>query len=334
MKETVLLTGATGFLGGYVIDELLAHGYRVAAIGRNEKRGRELEREDCVFYQVDFTDREALEQVFKQEKAAYVIHAGALSSAWGKWEDFYRINVTGTVYVAELAMQYKVKRLVYISSPSVYSGRCDRFHISEDDVDENNRLNYYIRTKLMAEKELRIFGGKGLPVVALRPRGLIGKGDPSLMPRLMRANGRVGIPLFNGGKNLVDITCVENAAYACYLAMTAEAAEGQVFNITNGEPKEFQALLEQFCHAANEEARFLKLPFSVVYGAACVLEWIYGTFHLKGEPVLTRYTVCTLAFSQTLNIEKARERLHYEPKKTLEEGIREYGEWWSANQEG
>lgn len=331
MKETVLLTGATGFLGGYVIDELQKFGYRVIAIGRNEKRGRELEKRGCTFFQIDFTDREALEYVFAQEAIDYVIHAGALSSAWGKWEDFYQINVSGTTYIAELVMQYKVKRMVYISSPSVYSDKCDRFNISEADVDKNNRLNYYIRTKIMAEEALQTFQKKGLHVVILRPRGLIGKGDPSLMPRLMRANSKMGIPLFNNGKNLVDITCVENVAYACFLAMTAEDVEGQVFNITNGEPKEFQVLLEQFCHAANERARFLKLPFSVIYAAACVLEWIYKTFRLKSEPVLTKYTVCTLAFSQTLDIEKAREKLHYEPQKTLEEGIREYGDWWSAN---
>lgn len=334
MRETVLLTGATGFLGGYVIEELLGQGYRVIAIGRNEKRGNQFTQDHCIFYRADFTDREALEHIFAQEKIDYIIHAGALSSAWGPWEDFYRVNVLGTVCVAELGLQYKVKRMVYISSPSVYSDKRDRLNISEEAVDRNNRLNHYIRTKLMSEEALRNFQKKGLHVVILRPRGLIGKGDPSLMPRLMRANTKVGIPLFNKGRNLVDITCVENVAYACYLAMTAENAEGEVFNITNGEPKEFRVLLKQFCNAANEKARFLLLPFPFVYGTACILEWIYRTFHLQSEPVLTKYTVCTLAFSQTLNIEKAERSLCYKPKKSLEEGIREYGSWWSANQKG
>lgn len=332
MKETVLLTGATGFLGGYVIKELLERGYRVIAIGRNRERGNELVQEDCIFYPVDFTDRTALEQVFEQEKIDYIIHAGALSSAWGAWEDFYQTNVSGTVCVAELGIQYNVKRLVYISSPSVYSDKCDKLDILEADVDRSNWLNHYIRTKIISEEALGNLREKGLHMVILRPRGLIGKGDPSLMPRLMRANSKMGIPLFNQGRNLVDITCVENVAYACYLAMTAEGIDGEVFNITNGEPEEFQVLLEQFCNAAEEEAHFLKLPFSLVYKIACVLEWIYCVFSLQSEPVLTRYTVCTLAFSQTLNIEQARKKLGYEPKKTLEEGIRDYGRWWRTNQ--
>ena len=69
----------------------------------------------------------------------------------------------------------------------------------------------------------------------------------------------------------------------------------------------------------------------MVYGLASFLEWMYRTFNKKGEPALTRYTVCTLAFSQTLNISKAKEMLGYKPIKTLSEGILEYGEWWKEH---
>lgn len=332
MRETVLVTGATGFLGGYLIHELTEQGYRILAVGRNLERGRELAGENCTFYPVDFTVKQELEVLFQRESIDYVIHAGALSSAWGTWEDFYQCNVIATGYVAELALQYQVKRLVYLSSPSVYSEKRDRFDIQETDADPDNHLNYYIMTKLQSERLLQEFVQKGLYTVILRPRGLIGKGDPSLMPRLMKANQKIGIPLFNQGKNLVDITCVENVAYACCLALTAENVNGEVFNITNGEPSEFRKLLEEFCEASGETAKFRPLPFPLIYGLAGFLEWFYKVFHLKGEPILTRYTVCTLAFSQTLNIEKAEKRLHYIPKLSLLEGIRAYGAWWRTIQ--
>lgn len=332
MKETVLVTGATGFLGGYLIRELEEQGYRILAIGRNRERGKELAEKSCTFYPVDFTIKRELEAVFRREAIDYVIHAGALSSAWGSWEDFYQCNVAATRHVAELALQYQVKRLVYLSSPSVYSGKENRLDIREEEVDWENRLNYYIRSKLESEGLLREFTEKGLYTVILRPRGLIGKGDPSLMPRLMKANRKIGIPLFNQGRNLVDITCVENVAYACCLALTAEDIKGEVFNITNGEPSEFRKLLEEFCKASGEQARFRPLPFPLIYSLSCFLEWFYKSFHLKGEPILTKYTVCTLAFSQTLNIEKARQKLHYTPKLSLLEGIRAYGAWWHTIQ--
>lgn len=329
MKQNVLLTGATGFLGKYVIKELENRNYRIVAIGRNSKIAKERESTNCKFYIVDFSNKDSLEEVFKKEQINIVLHCGALSSAWGKWEDFYNCNVKGTENVADLALKYNIKRLVYISSPSIYTEKRNRENIKEEEFNSNNNLNYYIRTKIMSEQIINKFNKKGLYTVIIRPRGLIGIGDPSLMPRLMKANKKIGIPLFNNGKNLVDITCVENVAYACYLAIDTEEINGEVFNISNGETQEFKEILQKFCERAGETPKFTKLPFNIMYGIAFILEKIYLILKLKGEPIITRYTLCTLAFSQTLNIEKAKEKLNYTPQKTLEEGIDIYGKWWN-----
>ncbi|MCI8453283.1 MAG: NAD-dependent epimerase/dehydratase family protein [Lachnospiraceae bacterium] len=322
-KETVLVTGATGFLGEYLVKRLMRE-YRVLALGRNRERGCLLASLGAVFCEGDFTDAKCCAAYVKE--ADYVIHAGALSSVWGSWEDFYRTNVLGTKTILRLCRKYGVKRLVYVSSPSVYSGKKDRFEIKEEQAPKKNTLNHYIRSKLLAEQLLLC--QKAVPVVILRPRGLIGVGDTSLVPRLMRANRTVGIPLFRDGKNLVDMTSVENAALACRLAMTAKGAEGGIFNITNGEPAEFKDLLERFLAAAGETPNYRRLPFHVLYCAAAVLEKGYRIFRPKCEPPLTRYTVCTLAFSQTMDISRAKEILGYRPEKTLGESIREYGEWY------
>ena len=167
----------------------------------------------------------------------------------------------------------------------------------------------------------------------LRPRGLIGIGDTSLVPRLLRANERIGIPLFHGGKNLVDLTSVENVALACELAMTARGASGQIFNITNGEPAEFKELLDLFLKSAGEKAHYRKLPFNLMYLIAASLEKAYRFLRFSGEPPLTRYTVCTLGFGQTMDISRAREILKYQPEKMLRESITEYGEWWRQQKE-
>ena len=328
MKK-ILVTGATGFLGKYLAPDLKQRGWEVLALGRNEKAGAELSKKGITFCHGDFTKPDECEKFF--DGVECVIHAGALSTVWGKWENFYHTNVQGTRNICEMCLKHGVKRLVYISSPSVYSGKKDRFDILENDVDKSNELNYYIKSKILAEDIIKEYHDKGLYTVVIRPRGLFGIGDTSLIPRVLRANSKIGIPLLNGGKNYVDITHVKNVSHACCLAAVTEDINGEVFNITNGEPTEFRAILEQFLSAIGEKPKYLKLPFGLLYSVSVISEWFYRTFHLKGEPMLTKYTVCTLAFSQTLNIEKAKQKLGYQPVISLSEGIKEYGKWWKEN---
>lgn len=324
--KRVLVTGATGFLGKYLVKQLISDGYQVFALGRKEEVGKKLEQMGATFCKGDFTDKKDCEQYFADMD--YVVHAGALSTVWGSWESFYNANVLGTRNVCELCEKYGVKRMIYISSPSIYSAKRHRFDIQESDYDEKNELNYYIKSKIMSEQVIREFNEKGLYTVVIRPRGLIGVGDTSLMPRILNANDRIGIPLFNCGENYVDITCVENVAYAVALSIKAEDVKGEIFNLTNGEPMQFKVILEMFLQAIGKEPHYRKLPFSLVYGVASILEAIYKIFRLKGEPTLTKYTVCTLAFSQTLDISKVKRKLKYEPVITLSEGIENYGKWW------
>ena len=169
MKQNVLLTGATGFLGKYIIEELKNKDYNIIAIGRNEKIARERETESCKFYLKDFANKESIEEIFEMQKVDIVLHCGALSSAWGKWEDFYKCNVVGTQNMAELSLKYNVKRFIYISSPSIYSEKRNRQNIKENEYNPKNTLNYYIKSKIMSEKIVEETNKKGLYTVTLRP---------------------------------------------------------------------------------------------------------------------------------------------------------------------
>ena len=203
---------------------------------------------------------------------------------------------------------------------------------SEAYFNDKNKLNFYIRTKLMAEELIHKANEEGLPCVIIRPRGLFGIGDTSIIPRLIKANRTIGIPLLNEGRNVVDITCVENVALALRLAVESECDAGKTYNITNGEPTEFKKILEELFVQIGEETRYKKLPVGLLYFVSSVLEGVYKLFHIYKEPSLTRYTVLTLGYSQTLNIDKARVDLRYEPKMTLSEGIKKYADDLKANE--
>lgn len=325
--KRVLVTGATGFLGRYLIEELLNNEYKVIAQGRKEKILSNIKEK----YDVE-TLKCSLNEIKDIElNVDYVIHAAALSTVWGKWEDFYKSNVVGTENVINFCKKNNVKRLVYVSSPSIYSAKYDRLNIKEEEFDKNNKLNFYIKSKILAEELINNIEDDKLEKVIIRPRGLFGIGDTSIIPRLIKVNRKIGIPLFNNGKNIVDITCVENVATALRLAIESNKSVGNTYNITNGEPREFKNILEELFKQINEPPKYLKINLNLMYGISCIIEFIYKVFHIYKEPIITKYNICTLGYSQTLNIEKAKRDLNYIPKMTLSEGIKKYAEDYKRN---
>ena len=318
--KTVLVTGATGFLGKYVVDELVEHGYQVRAFGRNSKVGRSLENSSVSFFQGDLTKADDVLEACKGMDL--VVHAGALSTVWGPWEDFYQTNVLGTKYVLEACRQTGIQRLVYVSSPSIYAAPKDQLAIKESDAPEENNLNNYIRSKLASEKLFKNY--PDVPSIILRPRGLFGIGDTSILPRVINLSQKLGIPLIGDGCQLMDMTCVENVALAIRLAIEAPEAKGEVYNITNGEPRAFRELLEESLTGLGYPIKYRKIPASLLSGIASSLEFLYKSLNLKGEPSLTRYTYYLLRYSQTLDISKAERELGYRPKISISEGIEQY----------
>ena len=260
----VLVTGATGFLGKYVVKELVAEGYFVRAFGRNEAVGKSLVSDKVEFFKGDLSSKQAVEEACKGVEM--VVHAGALSTVWGPWESFYQANVLGTQHVLEACRTNKIHRLVYVSSPSIYAAPKDQIDIKEEDAPAENHLNNYIKSKLLSEKLFPAY--PDVPSIILRPRGLFGIGDTSILPRVLKLSQKIGIPLIKEGKQLMDMTCVENVALAIALALKADRAEGQVYNITNGEPTPFKELIEEALQGLGLPIRYKKLPAFLLGGLA------------------------------------------------------------------
>ena len=314
----VLLTGATGFLGKYIVEELKNNSYEVIGFARNEKIGKELEDKNVKFFKGDIRNKEELYEALKGCKA--VIHSAALSTVWGKWENFYNINVVGTKNIVEICEEKKIK-LVYISSPSIYAGAKDQLDVKEEEAPKKNDLNYYIKTKILAEK---IIKESSLDYIIIRPRGLFGIGDTSIIPRLLKLNSKIGIPLFNDGKQKVDVSCIENVAYAVRLALECKKYTRTVYNITNDEPMEFKEILNLFFNELGEKAKYLKWNYNLVLPFVILLEKIYKIFKIEKEPALTKYTLYLMRYSQTLNIDKVKRELNYKPKISVYEGVKKY----------
>jgi nucleoside-diphosphate-sugar epimerase len=326
----ILVTGGTGFLGKQLVFKLKQLGYNVTVLGRNSKIGKQLEAENVQFLARDLRDKDAIIAVCQGQD--YIFHCGALSSPWGKYEDFYYTNVLGTRNIIQGCQTHKVKRLIYVSTSSVYFDFCHRFNIQES-TPLPKPVNAYAKTKQLAEQEINQAYQLGLPVITIRPRGIFGVGDTTILPRLIRASTHTGIPLINQGKACIDITHVDNVVEALLLCKDApDSLLGRIFNITNGEPILIANLLEMLSNKLGYSFKLKPISYQIAYGAASVMELMANTLPLGREPILTRYTVGLLAFSQTLDITTTTQELGYKPRVSLEEGLDNFAQWWKETQ--
>lgn len=330
MNRNILVTGATGFLGQHLVKRLAEEGYRVTAIGRNKTIGNALPG-DVRFVQASLEDREAIFQAMQNQEL--VVHCGALSSVWGKYDTFYHANVLGTQNMVDSALFYKIKRFVHVSTPSIYFSLQERskLDVKEDSALPNPPVNYYAKTKKMAEEVVDEAFSKGLQTITIRPRALFGPGDNAIIPRLIKTNQKSGLPYIDGAKILTDITYVENVVDALCLCLTSdERTAGKKYNITNGEPMYLNDILEKVFLSLGLPMKKKHIQYGSILRVASILEKTYRLLHLKREPIITPYTVTVLAHSQTLNIDAARTELGYTPRISVEEGINKFAEWWKT----
>ncbi len=329
----ILITGGTGFLGKATCYYLKNRGYSVTALGRNEKVGAALEADGIPFKKIDLLDLHNVMAVIKEFDM--VVHCAALSSAWGSYNQFYRNNVVATENILHACLDAKISRLVHISSPSIYSCFSDQCNITENVSIPSRALNNYIKTKIIAEEKVDGAYSKGLSVITLRPQAIFGPDDPAIFPRLIDANEKKGIPVFNSKPTVLDITYVDNVAEAIRLSLEAPAeCSGKKYNITNGSPIELLPFLANLFRSLNIPMRKKVIPYFIAYGVAFILEKFHQLFLPNKEPLLTPYSLSVLGHSRTLDITAAQTDLHYIPIVSVEEGTRRFVEWWKTVESG
>jgi nucleoside-diphosphate-sugar epimerase len=329
--ERVLVTGGTGFLGGWTARRLKALGHEVRVLGRNDSVGKKLVNDGIAFYKADLTElpkvREACEGIHT------VIHCAALASPAGRYERFYKANVVGTANLLQCCRLNAISRFVYLSTPSLYFDYRNRLGIKESEPLPRRQYSNYGKTKLLAEQFVDEFAREGIPTISLRPRAIIGPGDQVILPRLIRAAERGPIPFVGGGRTFVDLTYVGNVVDAVLLAMhSGPETFGKKYNITNDEPMTVGEMADRLFKRIGKPYTVRSLPFIAAFGAAAMTESVYTIFKPNREPPLCRYSVGLMAKSQTLDITAAKTELHYTPNVSLDRAMDEFASWWNEPQ--
>jgi len=230
-----LVTGGNGFLGRYIVEGLIAQGWQVRSLSRSESP--DLARRGVEIVQGNLEDEQAVIKACENVDA--VFHVAAKAGVWGNWASYYGPNVIGTRNVLKACQIKGVTKLVYTSTPSVvFNGKS--FLGADETLPYGKKfLCHYAHTKAIAEKEVLQANSPTLRTVALRPHLIWGKGDPHLIPRIIEKAQQKRLCIVGDGRNKIDITHVQNAAYAHLLALDAldqGKCCGKAYFISQGQP--------------------------------------------------------------------------------------------------
>jgi nucleoside-diphosphate-sugar epimerase len=320
LSAKIFVTGGTGFLGSYIIKELIERNYQVRAIRRNEKK--------LPFYipaeilnKAEWVEGDVLDIVSLEEAMAgmdYVIHAAGIVSFWKKEKkQMYKVNVEGTANVVNAALTNNVKRFVHISSIAAIGRNKDGGSVDETRKWEESKINTpYARSKQKAEMEIWRGAGEGLNAVILNPSTIIGYGDWNTSSCAVFRNVHEEFGWYSNGLNgFVD---VEDAAKATVLLMESNITDERF--IINGDNWSFKKLLDTMAEGFGKKKPKKKItPFVVS------LAWRIDklkSFFTGHKPLLTKESA-KVAMSKTIfNNDKILEALPGFSFTPLEESIK------------
>lgn len=316
----MLVTGGGGFVGRYVVRQLLDRGYTVRSLGRSPQP--ELTALGVEVRCVDLADAAAVDSAVAGVDA--VFHVAAKAGVWGSWASYFAANVTGTENVVAACRAHGVSRLVYTSTPSVVFNR-RHFRGEGNELPYGQRwLCHYAHTKAIAEQAALGANGKGLKVVALRPHLIFGPGDPHLLPRVVGSVLAGRLKIVGDGQNRVDVSYVEDVASAHLAAFDAlEAGEcaGKAYFISQGEPVAIWPWLNQVLEGLGHPPLQKKMPLWLAYAAGWTAELIWKLLSKSGEPPITRFVALELAKDHYFDANAAREELGFKPAFSMETAL-------------
>ncbi|NOX91024.1 MAG: NAD-dependent epimerase/dehydratase family protein [Gammaproteobacteria bacterium] len=324
-KGRVAITGATGFLGSHLTERLLKDGYEVSILARDEEKARKFEGRVHDIVIADIADRAAMARLV--EGADFVIHlVSNFRTASGSPESYQQINVEGTKAVVDAAMAAGVKRFVHCATIGVHG------NVKSTPADENSPYapgDLYQETKLEAQQYVEsVIGKSAMEVVIIRPCSMYGPGDMRML-KMFRMLAKKTFLMIGPCQENFHAVYIDDIVEGFTLAMTTENIAGETFLIGGDHYLPLRDYIKVVADAENAPMPWLKFPYWFFYSAAVVVESI--CVPLKIEPPLHRRRVRFYKNNRAFNIQKAREKLGYSPKVSLEDGMKRTVAWYKEN---
>ena len=317
-----LVTGGGGFLGLYIVEQLVARGDDVRVLCRGHYR--QVDDLGVETVRTDIRDHASVREACAQTDC--VFHCAAVPGVWGPWKMYHDINTLGTQNVIDGCRQQGVSRLVYTSSPSVVFDGRDHENADELLSYPDRYLCHYPHSKALAEQAVLAANGKDLATISLRPHLIWGPRDNHLIPRLIERAGSGRLRRVGDGTNLVSNAYVENVAAAHLQAADVLQPEapcaGRAYFVNEPQPVRLWDWIDRLLDSAGFAPVTKAVPAAAAYRIGAVLEGMWSLLRLSGEPPMTRFLALQLSGSHYYCAERARIDFGYKTVVDVDEAMR------------
>lgn len=322
-----LVTGATGFVGGHVVEACRERDQPVGAVVRPTSNTTELEKLGVTLYRGELNDAALLRSAVTE--ADVVVHCAGKVGDWGPLEEYRKVNVECLRVLLDACKGQALSRFILISSLGVYAAR---HHFGTDETEPLPRKHRdgYSQSKVEAEQLAQhYYRDFGIPVVVLRPGFIYGPRDPVVFPRLIE-NLRRRTVRYPGsrGASALNTIYIGNLIQAIFLAVDNECAVGQVYNLTDGESVSKRRFIGKIADAMGLPHPHLMPP----YWLAFLITWCTDkAARLRGAtraPEINFTRLKFLGLNLDFNIDKARTELGYRPRWSFDDAMVETLDWY------
>ena len=337
----ILVTGASGFIGSFIVEEALRRGFETWAAIRRSSSREWLQDKRIHFIELNLSSKAQLVDQLRGHDFDYVVHAAGVTKCLNK-ADFHRINTEGTKNLVDALLEtgMPLKRFVFVSSLSIFGAIKEQQPyeaIRESDTPQPN--TEYGRSKLAAEQYLASLGTR-LPYIILRPTGVYGprEKDYFIMAKSIKQHSDFAV-----GYQRQDITFVyvEDVVQAVFLALTVRLSpsegesewvpNGRKYFLSDGEVYK-SATFSNLIHEALGRPWWIRITAPV---------WVLRIVTFFGEHIGRMTGKVTALNNDKYNILKQRnwrcdiqpaiDELGYQPKVQLEEGVKRTIQWYRDN---
>ena len=323
----ILITGASGFIGSFIVEEALKQGFETWAAIRKSSSKEYLQDERIHFIELNLSSKAQLIEQLRPHQFDYVVHAAGVTKCLNK-ADFRRINTEGTKNLVDalLDLQMPLKRFVFLSSLSVFGAIKEQLpydEIREDDTPKPN--TEYGRSKLEAERYIDSIGSR-LPYTILRPTGVYGPREKDYFMMAKSIKQHID---FAVGYQRQDITFVyvTDVVQAVFLALE-KGETGRKYFLSDGQVYQ-STTFSDLIHEELGRPWWLRItaPVWVLRIVTFFGEYIG---HMTGKVTALNNDKYNILRQRNwrCDIEPARRELGFEPKVKLKEGVKTTIQWY------